>query len=184
MTELPDVWMFLLICLAGLGFHCVFLWPGLRAEALRGDLLRLEWMLVPALSGCAAGDELAVRRMQQLLRDSRRFAGSLIFSRLILASLLLPAGSRVETARRRIEAIASGDLRDLVLKVYDGFEDAVGRRMLFGSPVLWLYSPIVLFLQLFRSEQPPRVRGWGKYVPWIELLEFTFEPGRLEETVA
>ena len=157
---------FLLLALFGLCLH-VLLWRSIAIETLSLELLRIEAALLSEVPRRLHADERMLR-FQRLLANCRRYAGSLVFTRLILASVLLPARDReVGLSQEGLLAWDHAPSWDASLHLHAEFERAVIRRMAVGSPLLWGF---LLYIRLFHFHGGcPRRR-----FPGMDSLELTF----------
>lgn len=166
------IWMYLLGIVGGLGVHGILLWPLLWREALSTELVIFE----ARLSRCAAElpeESAALARLRRFISKLREVSGSLAYSRLVLAWILLPAAARGRaTCRQQWERLEDSALRQEGLEILDAVENAVARRLLWGSPLLWAMSAALWVRNFLRAPGGPH-RGPAAFVPGLELLEGT-----------
>jgi hypothetical protein len=157
---------FLLLAVFGLCLH-VLLWRNIVVETLSLELLRIEIALLTEIPRQLHADKTMLR-LRRLLTNSRRNAGSLVFTRLLLAAILLPRRDRkAGSCRERLLAYDHIASREISLRLYGQFEKAVIRRMAAGSPLLWM---LLLYGRIFRA----RDEDGGQFSPGMDSLEFTF----------
>lgn len=161
------IWSFLLVVITGLGVHVFLLWRDLLIDSLRLRILAIEAEL-SELSQADGQTHRAVLRFRRLLENSRCFAGSLIITRIILANVLLRSSSASGgTCRDALLAMEPARSREISLRLYADFEQAVVTRMTRGSPFFLLYC-------IYCGLVPARLASSTGLVPGLDLLEYTF----------
>lgn len=173
--EKADILMYLLVVFWALALHTGFMWRDYFAGRLRLDLLILECELLHLAALLPPMERRELSDFFDLLFKTRRNAGTVIFSRLLLAWLILPGKVKAASSchRLRLEALPSIETRRQAVAIYDRFEDAVARKVIAGSPLYWVTGVSRFVLDRFSAApSSARVRPAHR-VPGIELLDAT-----------
>lgn len=162
-----DILRFLLLSLALVMVHCCFLWRQWNAERLRTRLLVLEWELASLVRNHPGGqDAPGLPRLERLIGRLGEAAWDIVYSRILISRLLLPAGGS-QSCRQSLESIESGPLRGKAVEILDQVDRAVAVKLVTGSPLLWLWGAAKLLRGGSAGD------GAGKWVPGYELLELS-----------
>ena len=152
MTIVASEQIVLLLGLAGIWAIWYYLWKPLRVDSFRETLFALRDELFDlAADGVVPFNDPAYTQLRLMINGMIRFAHRATFPTMIMARLCVPDATSASYAawQKCVERLPEG-ARARLLAVRDGVFGAFAKKVVGGSPVLWVFIWLKFSLSAIR----------------------------------